>query len=173
MAAARASLKYLKSKGPSLQKETNARLAKFVDKMNRFFSGRQLPMRLQIFSSLFYYDFHSDLKYASLLFYYMRDRGIHIFEGRGGFISIAHDDRDMEILLKAFQDSIDEMQTAGFLPAKPESATASIDNVQQADASNPPVPGAKLGRDPEGNLAWFIKDPEREGKYLQLSKLEG
>jgi acyl transferase domain-containing protein/glutamate-1-semialdehyde aminotransferase len=172
MAAAHASMKFLKSKGPALQKETNERISKFVVKMNNFFDSRQLPMRLEHFSSLFYYDFHSDLKYTNLLFYYMRDRGIHIFEGRGGFISIAHDDRDMEILFKAFQDSIDEMQIAGFLPPKTDSTNSSIENYQQMDANNPPVPGAKLGKDTDGNPAWFIKDPEREGKYLQLSKVE-
>jgi hypothetical protein len=168
MAAARAALTHLKSVGPALQRNTNARAAKFVEKMNRFFKARELPMRLQTFSSLFYYDFHSDLKYASLLFYYMRDRGIHIFEGRGGFISAAHDDRDMDLLLKAFQESVDEMQVGGFLPGTPGSSKALIENVQEADANNPPVPGARLGRDQDGNPAWFIADPAREGNYLQL-----
>ena len=168
MAAARAALTHLKSVGPALQRNTNARAAKFVEKMNRFFKARELPMRLQTFSSLFYYDFHSDLKYASLLFYYMRDRGMHIFEGRGAFISAAHDDHDMDLLLKAFQESVDEMQAGGFLPPAPASSKDLVDNVQQANADNPPVPGARLGRDQDGNPAWFIADPEREGKFLQL-----
>ena len=34
----------------------------------------------------------------------------------------------------------------------------------------PPVPGAKLGRDPLGNPAWFISDPDRPGKYMQMNK---
>jgi hypothetical protein len=30
------------------------------------------------------------------------------------------------------------------------------------------VPGARLGRDNEGNPAWFIADPDQPGKYLQV-----
>ncbi|MEG4351415.1 hypothetical protein QUA70_22460 [Microcoleus sp. LAD1_D5] len=37
-----------------------------------------------------------------------------------------------------------------------------------AFANNSPVPGAKLGRDPNGNPAWYIADPERPGKHLQV-----
>jgi len=33
----------------------------------------------------------------------------------------------------------------------------------------PPVQGARLGRDKEGNPAWFITDPNRPGKYLQVN----
>ncbi|MBN1866414.1 amino acid adenylation domain-containing protein [Candidatus Sumerlaeota bacterium] len=32
----------------------------------------------------------------------------------------------------------------------------------------PPVPGARLGRDPQGNPAWFVPDPDRPGKYLRV-----
>jgi len=32
----------------------------------------------------------------------------------------------------------------------------------------PPVPGARLGRDPEGNPAWYMPDPSRPGKYLKV-----
>jgi hypothetical protein len=37
-------------------------------------------------------------------------------------------------------------------------------------ATESPVPGARLGRDKEGNPAWFIMDPDRPGKYLQVIK---
>ena len=35
----------------------------------------------------------------------------------------------------------------------------------------PPVPGAMLGRDPEGNPAWYVTDPERPGKYLMVREI--
>ena len=37
------------------------------------------------------------------------------------------------------------------------------------EAKAPPVKGAKLGKDREGNPAWFIADPENDSKYLQIS----
>jgi hypothetical protein len=36
------------------------------------------------------------------------------------------------------------------------------------DARYPAVPGAKLGRDPEGRPAWFVANPERPGKFLKV-----
>ena len=35
-------------------------------------------------------------------------------------------------------------------------------------AALPPTPGAKLGKDPQGNPAWYIADPQRPGKYLKV-----
>jgi acyl carrier protein len=32
----------------------------------------------------------------------------------------------------------------------------------------PPVPGARLGRDTAGNDTWFVPDPDRPGRYLQV-----
>jgi acyl carrier protein len=31
-----------------------------------------------------------------------------------------------------------------------------------------PIRGARLGRDADGNAAWFLPDPDRPGKYLQI-----
>jgi acyl transferase domain-containing protein len=36
------------------------------------------------------------------------------------------------------------------------------------DFNKPPVSGARLGKDPAGNPAWFINDPDRPGKYLKI-----
>lgn len=116
MAAAHAVMRFLKQSGPSLQENLNRRTALFTSRINAFFEERRLPMRLQTFSSLFYYDFHPDLKYASLLFYFLRDRGVHIWEGRVGFFSIAHADEDIAYVEKAFRESVLEMQEGGLLP---------------------------------------------------------
>lgn len=118
MAAANAVLKRLKAAGPSLQQAVNERTARLADQVNRLFGERELPMRLQPFSALFYYDFHPDLHHAGLLFYYLRDRGVHIWEGRVCHLSAAHTDADVEFVTRAFAESLDEMQAAGFLPEK-------------------------------------------------------
>ncbi|MCH5597896.1 acyltransferase domain-containing protein [Niabella ginsengisoli] len=41
-------------------------------------------------------------------------------------------------------------------------------DVKILDNSNPPVPGAKLGKDQNGNPAWFIADSNNPGRYLQI-----
>jgi len=37
------------------------------------------------------------------------------------------------------------------------------------DAARPVVPGARLGRTPEGEPAWFVPDPARPGGYLRVA----
>lgn len=36
------------------------------------------------------------------------------------------------------------------------------------DAACPPVPGARLGRDPSGKPAWFVPKADQPGKYMKL-----
>ena len=37
------------------------------------------------------------------------------------------------------------------------------------DASKPPLPGARLGRDPQGFPAWYIADADKPGTYKKIS----
>ena len=34
----------------------------------------------------------------------------------------------------------------------------------------PPVPGAKLGRDPDGRPGWYVEDPDQEGVFVILDE---
>ena len=90
---------------------------------------------------------------------------MHVWDQRPCFLTTAHTDADLETVVRAFAESLEELQAGGLLEggADPESATAS------AQAAEPPVPGARLGRTPEGDAAWFVADPERPGKYLQVA----
>ncbi|MBL9168126.1 MAG: amino acid adenylation domain-containing protein [Verrucomicrobiales bacterium] len=130
LAAVNASLRYLEQAGPELQRRTTEKTAKLVRRLNDYFTSIEVPIRIQSFSSVFYYDFHPDLKYASLLFYHLRDRGIHVWEGRVAQICTAHTEEDLEKIFQAFKSSVEEMQAGGFLPVRD------------------PDPGAKAGVSP-------------------------
>ena len=117
MAACHATLTYLKAKGRAVQEDANMKAQRLVTSINEFFAELQLPMKLQNFSTVFFYDFHPELTYASLLFYYLRDAGIHIWEGRVGHLSIAHTDKDVDDIIDAFKRCVREMQNDGFLPS--------------------------------------------------------
>ena len=119
LAAAHAMLTHLQAAGPKLQEELNARTARFVDCLNAHFEGRGVPIRLTHFGSLFYFKFAPDLKWASLLFFHLRHKGIHVWEGRPCFLSTAHTDADLARLTRAFEESVAEMQAGGFLPESP------------------------------------------------------
>ena len=36
------------------------------------------------------------------------------------------------------------------------------------DAAQPLVPGARIGREPDGRPAWFVPNPDQPGKYLKV-----
>jgi hypothetical protein len=59
------------------------------------------------------------------------------------------------------------MITAGFFDAFKLAAAKPLPQI--TDSSNPPVEGARLGRDKDGNPAWYIADERNPGKYLQVN----
>ena len=71
--------------------------------------------------------------------------------------------------LTASVGSSAEEQKAAPASAKELDCTKDYEQHSPSQApSQPPVPGARLGRDPQGNPAWFIVDPQRPGKYLRV-----
>lgn len=134
MAAAYAVLRYLKEKGPSLQEDLNRRVETFVNRMNAHFERVGAPLKFFHFSSFFVIEYPSELHTASLLWYYLREKGIHIWEGFPCFFSLAHSESDMDRIAMAFKESVAEMQAAGFLPggrgsvSLPDSAPLSFES---------------------------------------------
>ena len=157
LAAACAVLERLRDDGPELQRGLNLRTARFVKRLNEIAEEAQAPVRLRHFASWFMFELPTDAPLATLFFPYMRRHGVHIWEGRPGFLTLAHSDGDLDRVAEAFSRSIEEMQRAGFLARGGET---------------PPIAGARLGRDTEGNKAWFVPDPDRPGKFLQLNLAE-
>jgi hypothetical protein len=54
-----------------------------------------------------------------------------------------------------------ELQEADLLPRRATEAPA-------FDASNPPTPNARMGRDKDGQPAWFVPDPSAQGKFMKV-----
>jgi glutamate-1-semialdehyde aminotransferase len=153
LAAAAAVLDHLAERGPELQRDLNLRTTHFVERLNAEARRAGAPVVITHFSSWFMLNFPHDVPQASLFYVSMRDKGIHLWEGRPAFLTTAHSDEDLDRVVAAFREALAEMQEAGFLPG---------------DARTPPVPGARLGKDRSGKDAWFVPDPARPGKYLQV-----
>ncbi|MET0344165.1 MAG: amino acid adenylation domain-containing protein [Polyangiales bacterium] len=162
MAATHAALSYMKAEGPALQQRLNDATTQMAQTLNSFFKSVGAPLEIRHFASLWKTFFTEPQPYGELLFCYMRDRGLHIWDGFPCFLTLAHGEREIAFIVDAFKESVREMQAGQFLPGG-EQGTESL------DASQPPVPGARLGRDPQGNPAWFVPNPEAPGKYLRVS----
>lgn len=124
LAAARAVLKHLKQAGPELQRERNERTAALVQTLNRCFQEHGVPSHVEQFASIFYFGFPADQPYASLLYYHLREKGIHIREGFPCFLTTAHSEADLETVVRAFKESVKEMQEGGFLSEPAHQAPA-------------------------------------------------
>jgi hypothetical protein len=65
-----------------------------------------------------------------------------------------------------------EIVELGFIPGDTNgqkvNGKSSIAN-PKFNANNPPIPGAMIGKNPDGSPDWFVPDPSRPGKYLKLN----
>jgi amino acid adenylation domain-containing protein len=142
LAAARSVLNHLKTAGPSLQRDLNAKTAKIAASLDNFFVERGVPSRIHNFASWFYFTFHGDARFGSLLYYAMREKGIHIQEGYPCFLTTAHSDSDLEAVEAAFRETVEEMQQSNALPGKGSShagaAATSVPTMHSAAAAGTP-----------------------------------
>ncbi len=129
MAAARAVLMHLKEAGPALQENLTAKTARMVDELNDFVHSSGLPTRIETFGSIAYFSFPPDLTFASLFYYWMREKGIYIQESFPLFLTTAHSDADIDKIVRAFKESTIEMQSAGLLPAVHQGTSQPVQNV--------------------------------------------
>ncbi|MEY3898444.1 MAG: hypothetical protein RLZZ214_3966, partial [Verrucomicrobiota bacterium] len=122
LAAAWRVVEHLMGEGPRLQIEMEERVGRLCRTLNEYFEKIEVPIRLPHFSAYAVIEHAPDLKFASLLWYFLREKGVHVWEGRPLYFTTAHTDDDLDKVVKAFTDSVTELQAAGFLPASPAGA---------------------------------------------------
>jgi len=132
MSAARAVLRHLKEQGPALQQRLNERTNRMVRGLNDYFKAEEVPIEATNFSSLFRFEFSSNL---DLLFYHMLEKGIYIWEWRSCFLSTAHSDEDIQRFVDVVQESVEDFRRGGFAPRPaPRAATEKTRSAPLSDA---------------------------------------
>jgi glutamate-1-semialdehyde aminotransferase len=121
MAAARAVLKQLKTQGLILQQQLNQRTSQFVKNLNACCEEQQLPIQFANFGSIFntvFLENASSLENImlslNLLYYHLINKGVYL---RQSFcaLSTAHTDEDLDYIIQAIKDSVEELREGGFL----------------------------------------------------------
>ncbi len=120
LAAAKSVLCHLRQAGPALQRELNARTARLAESLDRFFVERGVPSRVHHFASWFHFTFAGEARLASLFYYAMRAKGIHIQESYPCFLTTAHTEADIKAIEAAFRQTIVEMQEGKVMPGVDE-----------------------------------------------------
>ncbi|WP_038168836.1 type I polyketide synthase [Thiomonas sp. FB-Cd] len=162
LAAAHASLLYLKEQGPALQEKLNTATTALAEELSAFCREVGAPLEIRHFASLWRVAWLEDHPLQDLLFAMMRSRGVHILDNFPCFLTTAHSEADIRLIASAFKDSVRELQESEFLPRRVSPVSVAF------EASKPPVPGARLGRDPMGKAAWYVPDPANPAQYLKV-----
>ena len=119
LAAAKAVLSEIKSQGNSIHEQLNQRTAKLVSELNEFTKTEQIPVKFTCFGSFFAIALsQSQLSpmAINLLSYQLLDKGIHLRNGdKGGFLSTAHTEENINHIQTAFQDSLKALKQAEFI----------------------------------------------------------
>ncbi len=137
LAAVKSVLLHFKEEGPALQEKLTANTAGMVRRINEFFEQHSVPTRLETFGSIFYFSFPTDERFASLFYYYLRLKGIHVLEGFPCFLTTTHSAADIDRIVQVFQESALEMQKGGFFP-EPADATQGTSKAQESTVPGTP-----------------------------------
>jgi amino acid adenylation domain-containing protein len=162
LVAAKAVLEHIDREGPALQQGLTDRTTAMVDELNAYCREHGAPIALKSFSSVWKIFFEEEHPLQDLLFAMMRNRGVHILDNFPCFLTTAHTPADIAVIKTAFKEAVAELQEADFLPRRASAKVISF------DASRPPIPGARLGRDADGKPAWFVANPDAPGKYMKV-----
>lgn len=168
LASTKASLEFLKKDNGKLQVALAAMTQKIADALDGLFAAHGLPFYVAHFGSLWKVKYHQELPYTELIFAILREKGIHIYDGFPCFLTTSYTEKDIDRIVNSFKEAIEELLSYGFFKnefqKKPVAALTS-----SWSSKNPPVPGARLGKDLNGNPAWFVKDANDPEKFQKLS----
>lgn len=166
LSACRAVLEYLKERGPTLQRDLAERTQRLAFRINALFDDLQVPLELPHFSSVMYLRDKDESDLSELLWPHLLYHGVHVQRGFPSYLTLAHEERDLELVVDAFRKSLEAMASCGFY----RGTTRRQSGVRVRRVPNaPPVTGARLGRDVDGRPAWFIAHPSQPNRYIQLS----
>jgi amino acid adenylation domain-containing protein len=172
LAAAKAVLLRMKEKGQALQDTLSKNTTRLSNEINAYCTHLKTNFHIVHFGSLFKPKYDADMHNIDLLFLILRHKGIHIYDGFPCFLTEAHTPEDIDTIIHKFKEALLEIVELGFIPGDTNGQSVngkSSIGKNPFNSSNPPIPGAMLGKNPDGSPGWFVPDPARPGKYLKLN----
>jgi acyl transferase domain-containing protein len=173
LASCKASLLFFKEQGPELQLGLNRLTDDLANELNTAFEQRNLPLVVNHYGSLWRLKVTKDIPYSELLFVLLREKGIHIMDGFPCYMTISFTKDDINQVIRAIFDSVDELIEAGIFNENDTGSVLEKPEVTEEKSfvgilNTPPVAGAKLGKDASGNPAWFVADKNGSGNYVKI-----
>jgi amino acid adenylation domain-containing protein len=126
LAAAWAVLQHIEREGPELQRKLATRTAQLARDLNQLFVEYGLKAPVESFASWFFFNIHGEHPLATLLFYHLRLRGVHIQDGFPCFLTTAHSESDFQTIYNAFAESVAALNAIGILGTQRAQSAAGI-----------------------------------------------
>nr|AXN93622.1 PuwE [Symplocastrum muelleri NIVA-CYA 644] len=162
LATCRAVLRYLKEQGSQLQEQLNDRTDRFAFILNTFFEEQQVSMRVINFGSLFRFTFKGNM---DLFFYHLIEKGVYVWEGRTCFFSTAHSSEDIDCIVQAVKESIQEMRAGGFF-SKPSDSWQN-GHLSKETSNNFASHSVAVGSNPIPTTVYNKNETEKESRSSQ------
>lgn len=171
MAATLATLQRLDDGGGDLQDGLSAKASGLVTRLRKIAGELGAPLEIPHFSSVLLFrptEPGNDLN--TFFFHLMRSHGVFLLEGFPCFLTLAHEEAHIDQIVEAFGASVERMGAMGAWDLRGASPRdpVPVDPGGGKRPSEPPVPGARLGRDRDGSAAWFVEDPDRPGAFIRV-----
>lgn len=115
IASAKSVLQEIKRQGPELQQKLNEKTTYLANSLNTFFKENDLNIHVGHFSSLFYFSYTGNM---DLFFYHLVHKGIYVWEGKTCFLSTAHSDEDVDVIISTIKDTLTLLVEKGFVKRK-------------------------------------------------------
>src|SRR5882724_507769 len=124
LASAWAVLQHIKAQGPQMQEKLAKRTAELAADLNKLFTQYGLKAKVETFASWFFFNIHGEHPNATLLFYHLRLRGVHIQDGFPCFLTTAHSEADFKLIYDAFAESVAQLNAVGILGTPPNTGAS-------------------------------------------------
>lgn len=179
LAAVQACLTHLEQEGTALQEGLTRKAERFAAELNSLFREFHAPSHAEQFSSWLHFTWPSDARFASLLYYSLREKGIHIQEGFPCYLTTAHTDAVLDEVIAGFRSVLKEMDEAGMFAGMSDGVEAPSGHHAPALASAPvaaptpavPVAPAAHVAEPEQDEAPVVEpDPLPEAPITEEQK---
>lgn len=113
LAAAAAVLDHIEH-NPQLFDTARMRMHQLADRINVWFEGNAVPLRLTYFGTQFKFESFAPALELELFFYLLLERGIYTWELHVANLSTAHTPEDADQLFAAIVDAVESLRTGGF-----------------------------------------------------------
>jgi len=164
LVAAKAVLQKIKSEGMPLYERLEEKTAKMTKEAKAFVAEMEASVKFEEFASLFYVAAPDNAHWGHLLFTLMTLGGIHMQQYRPNFLTTEHSEADVQKILTTFKRSLAELIAHGLISGNEVMAKKYLSN-------NESIPsGARLGKNAEGQPAYFIEDANNRGKYIEVGR---